>query len=112
MSSNDNGSSEGASDFFALPPFKAEEALVKLRRDLRELKSLAEKGTGQPIRFEWKAMPVSELSVDEEGPEGKPAITAAMSGSVSRARCCRASFGQRPPPCASQKSAAASSRDG
>ena len=78
MSSNDNGSSEGASDFFALPPFKAEEALVKLRRDLRELKSLAEKGTGQPIRFEWKAMPVIELSVDEEGPEGKPAITAAV----------------------------------
>lgn len=50
------------SDFFALPPFKADEALVKLRRDLRELKPLAEKGTGAPVRFEWKGLPVIQLS--------------------------------------------------
>jgi hypothetical protein len=30
---------------FAPPPFKAEEALVQLRRSLREVKALAERGT-------------------------------------------------------------------
>lgn len=55
--------SEELSDFFALPPFKADEALVKLRRDLRELKPLAEKGTGDLVRFEWKGLPVIELTL-------------------------------------------------
>lgn len=64
--------SEELSDFFALPPFKADEALVKLRRDLRELKPLAEKGTGSPIRFEWKGLPVIELSVSAASE--KPAL--------------------------------------
>ena len=31
-------------DFFAPPPFKAEEALVQLRRALRELRALTERG--------------------------------------------------------------------
>lgn len=55
--------SEDLSDFFALPPFKADEALVKLRRDLRELKALAEKGTGDVVRFEWRGLPAIELCV-------------------------------------------------
>ncbi|WP_416761236.1 hypothetical protein ACNI65_03590 [Roseateles sp. So40a] len=33
-------------DFFAPPPFKAEEALVQLRRSLRDLRQLTERGTG------------------------------------------------------------------
>jgi hypothetical protein len=41
-------------DFFAPPPFKPDEALIKLRRDLKELKPLAEKGTGALVRFEWE----------------------------------------------------------
>jgi len=49
-----------ADDFFALPPFKAEEALVTLKRQLRDLKPLAERGT----RFEWKGKPVVELAGD------------------------------------------------
>lgn len=68
--------SDELSDFFALPPFKADEALVKLRRDLRELKPLAEKGTGTPIRFEWKGLPVIELSVSASGE--KPALTVSL----------------------------------
>lgn len=31
-------------DFFALPPFKADDALVQLRRALRDLKGLTERG--------------------------------------------------------------------
>jgi hypothetical protein len=63
------------SDFFAMPPFKADEALVKLRRDLRELKPLAEKGTGALIRFEWKSLPVIELSVADGD---KPVLAASL----------------------------------
>lgn len=63
------------SDFFALPPFKADEALVKLRRDLRELKPLAEKGTGALLRFEWKSLPVIELSLRDGD---KPTLTASL----------------------------------
>jgi len=55
--------SDELSDFFALPPFKADEALVKLRRDLRELKALAEKGSGDVVRFEWRGLPAIELRV-------------------------------------------------
>ncbi|MEK8086213.1 hypothetical protein WNB94_07355 [Aquabacterium sp. A3] len=54
--------SDELSDFFALPPFKADEALVKLRRDLRELKSLQEQGSGAtPARFALKGVTVIEL---------------------------------------------------
>lgn len=77
---SENSSSDGSDklpDFFALPPFKADEALVKLRRDLRELKPLVEKGAGTIIRFEWKAMPVIELAVGQ-GEDGKPVIEAGL----------------------------------
>ncbi len=68
--------SDDLPDFFALPPFKADEALVKLRRDLRELKALAEKGTGSPIRFECKGLPVIELSVSASSE--KPALAVSL----------------------------------
>jgi hypothetical protein len=67
--------SDEPSDFFALPPFKADEALVKLRRDLRELKPLAEKGTGALVRFEWKSLPVIELSLADGD---KPALAVSL----------------------------------
>jgi hypothetical protein len=53
--------------FFALPPFKADEALVKLRRDLRELRALSEKGAGATLRWDWKGLPVAELQLSDDG---------------------------------------------
>lgn len=76
MSNGDPG--ESPPDFFAPPPFKADEALVGLRRALRDLKPLVEKGTGANVRFDWKAMPVIELSVEGAGEGGKPVIVAAL----------------------------------
>ncbi len=69
-------SQDDLSDFFALPPFKADEALVKLRRDLRELKPLVEKGTGEPIRFDFKSCPVIELSLVDGDKPGTKVIAA------------------------------------
>jgi hypothetical protein len=67
--------SDELSDFFALPPFKAAEALVKLRRDLRDLKSLQEQGTGSvPVRWAFKGLPVIELQADD----AQPAILARL----------------------------------
>ena len=48
-------------DFFAPPPFKAAEALVQLKRSLRELKPLAERGEG----YELQGMRVIELAADD-----------------------------------------------
>lgn len=73
--------SDDLSGFFALPPFKADEALVKLRRDLRELKALAEKGTGQPVRLEWKGLPVIELGMQAGD---KPALAVALAKKPSQ----------------------------
>lgn len=72
--------SDELSDFFALPPFKADEALVQLRRQLRELKPLQEQGTGPVTRIAFKGLPVIELQLlDAAGaPSGKPAIQAAL----------------------------------
>lgn len=47
--------------FFALPPFKPDEALVQLRRTLRGLGGLSERGA----QFEWKGRPVVKLAVDD-----------------------------------------------
>ena len=73
--------SDDVSDFFALPPFTAEEALTKLRRDLRDLKSLVEKGTGPVVRFEWKSLPVLELSLASGD---KPAVQVALARKPSQ----------------------------
>ena len=47
-------------DFFAPPPFKPDEALVQLKRTLRDLRSLAERGNG----FDLQGQRVIELGVD------------------------------------------------
>ena len=61
-------------DAFALPPFKPDEALVQLRRSLRELRGLAERGGG----FDWKGQPVIALAIDGE------AITAKLARRPAR----------------------------
>jgi hypothetical protein len=59
---------------FALPPFKPDEALVQIKRSLRDLK-LAERGKG----FDLRGRPVLELSVDDAEVQvrvaRKPALT-------------------------------------
>jgi hypothetical protein len=47
-------------DFFAPPPFKPDEALLQLKRSLRGLRPLAERGEG----FELQGQRVIELAVD------------------------------------------------
>ena len=47
-------------DFFAPPPFKPDEALVQLKRTLRDLRPLAERGNG----FDLQGQRVIELGVD------------------------------------------------
>ena len=48
-------------DFFAPPPFKPAEAMVQLKRQLRELRPLAERGNG----FELRGQTVVELAADD-----------------------------------------------
>jgi len=48
-------------DFFAPPPFKPDEALVALRRQLRELRPLAERAIDGKPGFELKGKRVVEL---------------------------------------------------
>lgn len=48
-------------DFFAPPPFKPAEAMVQLKRSLRELRPLAERGNG----FDLQGSRVIELESDE-----------------------------------------------
>jgi hypothetical protein len=68
--------SEDLSDFFALPPFKADEALVKLRRDLRDLK-LLEKPGGAITQLTWKGLSAVELSLADPS-SGKAAVQVAV----------------------------------
>ena len=49
-------------DFFAPPDFKPDQALQNLKRALRDLRSLAERGKG----FELQGQPVLEFSTDEK----------------------------------------------
>jgi hypothetical protein len=49
-------------DLFALPPFKPADALVQLKRSLRELRVLAERGDD----FELNGLRVVELQADTE----------------------------------------------
>ena len=48
-------------DSFALPPFKPAEALVQLKRSLRDLRTLAERGDS----FELKGSRVIELQAED-----------------------------------------------
>ncbi len=70
-----DNSGDDLGDFFALPPFKPEEALVQLRRQLKELK-LQEQPGSKPLRFALKGDVVVELQVAPEAP--KPALAAAV----------------------------------
>jgi len=53
-------SDDAGTDLFSPPPFKPAEALLQLRRTLRELGGLNERGQ----QFEWKGQPVVALAVD------------------------------------------------
>lgn len=46
---------------FAPPPFKPAEALVQLKRKIRETRGLAERGSG----FDWKGAPAIQLQAAE-----------------------------------------------
>jgi hypothetical protein len=48
---------------FAPPPFKPAEAMVQLKRDLRELRVLKERGAG----LDWKGHPAIVLGIDDGG---------------------------------------------
>ena len=50
-------------DFFLTPDFKPEQALLNLKRSLRDLRSLQERGQA----FELQGQPVLQLSVDVDG---------------------------------------------
>jgi len=67
--------SDDLGDFFALPPFKPDEALVQLRRQLKELR-LQEQPGSAPHRFALKGDVVVELQVSLNAP--KPALAAAV----------------------------------
>lgn len=62
-------------DFFAPPPFKPDEALVQLKRTLRELRPLAERGNG----FDLQGQRVIELGVDGEALQARVAKRPARS---------------------------------
>lgn len=53
--------SDDAEDFFALPAFKPEQALLNLKRNLRDLRQLSERGNS----FLLQGQAVIELSADE-----------------------------------------------
>lgn len=61
-------------DFFALPAFKPADALVQLKRQLRDLRPLAERGTA----FEIRGQSVIELSATDSAIEARLAKRPAM----------------------------------
>jgi hypothetical protein len=67
--------SEQPDAFFAPPAFKAADALIQLKRQLRDLKPLAERGAG----FELNGRPVIVLSGSERQIETKLARRAIAS---------------------------------
>jgi len=69
-------------DFFSPPPFKPAEALVQLKRQLRELRPLAERGSG----FEWQGKRVLELEAAEDRIDAKLARRPAVSPEWQRHR--------------------------
>ncbi len=68
-------SDDHLNDFFAPPPFRPEEALVGLKRQLRDLRPLAERGH----RFELQGKPVVDITVDGANLQVKFARRPAMS---------------------------------
>jgi hypothetical protein len=62
-------------DFLAPPPFKPEAALIDLRRRLRDLRPLAERGTA----FELRGQPVVTLGLTDTHIEARLAKRPAVS---------------------------------
>ena len=52
--------------FFALPPFKPAEALVALRRQVRDIKAVTERPRGDVVAYETKGRPVLELCAEAD----------------------------------------------
>ena len=67
--------SPGDDDFFALPAFKPAEALVQLKRQLRDQRRLAERDDG----FEVRGQPVIQLAATEATIEARLARRPARS---------------------------------
>lgn len=61
-------------DFFAMPAYKPDEALVTLRRALRECRPLVEQSGSTPVRFTWQGLPAIELARTE----GAPTLSVAL----------------------------------
>jgi len=67
--------SDPGDDFFAPPAFKPDEALVTLKRQLRDQRPLAERGN----RFELNGKPVIELAAEAATIQARIAKRPAMS---------------------------------
>lgn len=67
---------------FAPPPFKPAEALLTLRRQLRELKPLVERGS----RWELRGRPVVELAAGDSAIDARIARRPAISPEWDRSR--------------------------
>lgn len=71
--------SDSPNDFFAPPAFKPAEALVQLRRQLRELRPLTERSGSEPARFEISGQPALELRMAGDAIEARVAKRLARS---------------------------------
>ena len=58
--SSDDARAPAGEDFFAPPPFNAEQALLNLKRNLRELRPLAERGNA----FTFQGQVVIDLAIE------------------------------------------------
>ncbi len=60
-------------DFFAPPAFKPADALVQLRRQLRDMRPLTERSGSSPVRFEIAGQAAIELTASPDAIEAKVA---------------------------------------
>lgn len=70
---------DAPTDFFAPPPFKPAEALIQLRRQLRDIRPLVERAGGGAVRFEIAGQAAIELSAGADAIEAKVAKRLARS---------------------------------
>ncbi|CAN5695096.1 hypothetical protein BH09PSE5_BH09PSE5_39720 [soil metagenome] len=75
--SGDPTAAQPGGDFFAPPPFKAAEALTQLKRQLRDVRPLAERGSGFEIN--GRAVIALTLTPGTDAIEARLARRAAMS---------------------------------
>lgn len=64
---------DSSNDFFAPPAFKPADALVQLRRQLRDIRPLTERAGSSPVRFEIAGQAAIELSAGPDAIEAKVA---------------------------------------